>query len=88
MLREFAVSLEAPVDAVLDHCAERGVAAGIPLGRDYPEHRDGLLVAITEQRSAADIERLAAALGEAGSAAGAAPSAGAADATPQGAGAR
>ena len=59
VLREFAVSLNAPVEAVLSFCAERGVAAGIPLGTDYPAHPDGLLVAITEQRSIADIERLA-----------------------------
>ena len=29
--------------------AERGVNAGFALGRDYPEHADGLLVAITER---------------------------------------
>ena len=62
VLREFAVSLDAPVEAVLDHCAERGIAAGIPLDRDYPELGEGLLVAITEQRTAADIDRLASAL--------------------------
>jgi glycine dehydrogenase subunit 1 len=65
VLREFAVAVDAPVDAVLDHCAELGIAAGIPLGPDYPEHPDGLLVAITERRSAGDIERLAGALEEA-----------------------
>jgi glycine dehydrogenase subunit 1 len=59
VLREFALDLDAPVDGVLTYCAERGIAAGIPLGEDYPEHPNGLLVAITEQRSAADIERLA-----------------------------
>jgi glycine dehydrogenase subunit 1 len=64
-LREFAVRLDAPVEAVLDHCAERGIAAGIPLDRDYPELGEGLLVAITEQRTAADIDRLAHALGDA-----------------------
>ena len=36
-----------------------GVNPGYPLGRDYPEHEDGLLVAITEQRTRADIDRLA-----------------------------
>ena len=59
VLREFAVRLEAPAGAVLDYCAERGVAAGIPLDSDYPELGEGLLIAITEQRSAEDIERLA-----------------------------
>ena len=51
VVREFAVRLDAPVDAVLDRCAERGIAAGYPLGREYPEYEDGLLVAITERRT-------------------------------------
>ena len=45
--------------------AERGIAAGYPLGRDYPEHGDGLLIAITERRSKAQIDELAEALGAA-----------------------
>ena len=63
--REFAVRLGAPVDRVLDRCAERGIAAGYPLGRDYPEHEDGLLVAITERRSRAQIDSLAEAIADA-----------------------
>ena len=51
VVREFALRLDAPVAAVLDHCAERGIAAGYPLGREYPEYEDGLLVAITERRT-------------------------------------
>jgi glycine cleavage system P protein (glycine dehydrogenase) subunit 1 len=62
VVREFALRLDAPVDAVLDHCARRGIAAGYPLGRDYPEHPDGLLVAITERRSREQIDALAEAL--------------------------
>jgi glycine dehydrogenase subunit 1 len=65
VVREFPVSLAAPVDAVLRRAAERGVNAGFPLGRDYPEHADGLLVAITERTSAADIDLLAEVLGAA-----------------------
>ena len=57
--------LDAPVDAVLDRCAERGIAAGYPLGREYPEYEDGLLVAITERRTRAQIDDLAEALGAA-----------------------
>jgi glycine dehydrogenase subunit 1 len=63
--RELALRLEAPVDAVLERCAEQGIAAGYPLGRDYPEHEDGLLVAITERRSRAQIDALAEALEDA-----------------------
>ncbi|HEY1565715.1 MAG TPA: aminomethyl-transferring glycine dehydrogenase subunit GcvPA [Solirubrobacteraceae bacterium] len=59
VVREFAVTLDAPVQAVIDRCAAQGVNPGYPLGRDYPEYEDGLLVAITEKRTRADIDRLA-----------------------------
>jgi glycine cleavage system P protein (glycine dehydrogenase) subunit 1 len=62
--REFALRLDAPVDEVLDRCAERGIAAGYPLGREYPEYDDGLLVAITERRTKEQIDQLANALEE------------------------
>jgi glycine dehydrogenase subunit 1 len=65
VIREFAVTLDAPVDQVLDRCASEGVGAGYPLGRDYPEHENGLLIAITERRSKQDIDRLADSLGRA-----------------------
>jgi glycine dehydrogenase subunit 1 len=65
VVREFAVRLDAPVGTVLDSCAAEGIAAGYPLGREYPEHEDGLLVAITERRTKEDIDRLAQALGRA-----------------------
>ncbi|HKG17889.1 MAG TPA: glycine dehydrogenase, partial [Solirubrobacteraceae bacterium] len=65
VVREFALSLEAPVPAVIERCAAAGVNPGYPLGADYPEFQDGLLVAITEQRTRADIDRLAQVLGDA-----------------------
>ncbi len=65
VVREFAVRFDADVDAVVERCAAEGVNPGHPLGRDYPEHADGLLVAITELRSRADIDRLAEVLGAA-----------------------
>jgi glycine dehydrogenase subunit 1 len=65
VVREFPVRLAAPVEAVLRRCAERGVNAGYPLGRDYPEHPDGLLVAITERTSPSDIDLLVETLGAA-----------------------
>jgi glycine dehydrogenase subunit 1 len=70
VVREFAVRLDAPVDEVLDRVAEDGIAAGYPLGREYPEYEDGLLVAITERRSKEDIDHLAESLGRAVTAAG------------------
>jgi glycine dehydrogenase subunit 1 len=65
VVREFAVRLAAPVDRVIERCAADGVNPGYPLGSDYPEFEDGLLVALTEQRSKADIDRLAQVLGAA-----------------------
>ena len=65
--REFAVRLDAEVSAVRDRCAALGVNPGADLfaltGRS--EDRGGLLVAITERRSRADIDRLVEVLGEA-----------------------
>jgi glycine dehydrogenase subunit 1 len=62
VVREFAVALDADVDAVIERCAADGVNPGYPLGHDYPEFENGLLVAITEQRSKADIDLLASTL--------------------------
>jgi glycine dehydrogenase subunit 1 len=65
VVREFALSLDAPVEGVIERCAAQGVNPGYALGRELPEHADGLLVAITEQRSRADIDRLVEVLGSA-----------------------
>ncbi len=65
VVREFAVRLDADVADVIERCAAEGVNPGYPLGADYPEFEDGLLVAITEQRTRADIDRLADVLGRA-----------------------
>jgi glycine dehydrogenase subunit 1 len=66
VIREFAVTLDVDgtdaVDRVIDRCAAEGINPGYALGRDYEEFATGLLVAITEQRSRADIDRLVAAL--------------------------
>jgi glycine dehydrogenase subunit 1 len=65
VVREFAVRLDADVADVIERCAAEGVNPGYPLGADYPEHEDGLLIAITEQRTREDIDRLADVLGRA-----------------------
>jgi glycine cleavage system P protein (glycine dehydrogenase) subunit 1 len=65
VVREFAVRLAAPVDSVIARCQDAGVNPGFVLGREYDEYADGLLVAITEQRSKADIDRLVDVLGAA-----------------------
>jgi glycine dehydrogenase subunit 1 len=60
VIREFALRLDADVAAVKARCAERGVNPGVDVhalsGRE--EDRGVLLVAITERRSRADIDRL------------------------------
>jgi glycine dehydrogenase subunit 1 len=65
VVREFPILLDAPVERVIARCREQGVNPGHPLARDYPEHENGLLVAITERRTRCDIDRLADALGAA-----------------------
>jgi glycine dehydrogenase subunit 1 len=65
VVREFAIRVDAPVDAVLRRCAERGICAGYPLEQSYSELEGGILVAITERRSRADIDRLASVVGDA-----------------------
>ena len=65
VVREFAVALDAPVEAVMKRCLEQGINPGYPLGADYPEHENGLLVAITERRTRAEIDRLVEVLGRA-----------------------
>ena len=50
---------------MIERCAAAGVNPGYRLGVNYDEYEDGLLVAITEQRSKADIDRLADVLGAA-----------------------
>jgi glycine dehydrogenase subunit 1 len=66
VVREFAVSLPGvDVGAVIRRCQDAGVNPGYALGRDYDEFADGLLVALTEQRSKADIDKLVQVLGTA-----------------------
>ncbi len=67
VVREFALRLDADVAAVRERCAGHGINPGADLyaltGRE--EDRGGLLVAITERRTRADIDRLADVLGAA-----------------------
>ncbi len=67
VVREFAVRLDADVAAVRARCALAGVNPGADIqaltGRE--QDRGGLLVALTERRTRADIDRLADVLGAA-----------------------
>jgi glycine dehydrogenase subunit 1 len=69
VVREFALRLEgldlAGVQRVVERCQDAGIHPGYPLGLVDEHLGDGLLVAITEQRTRAHIDRLADVLGAA-----------------------
>ncbi|MCC6445454.1 MAG: aminomethyl-transferring glycine dehydrogenase subunit GcvPA [Armatimonadetes bacterium] len=63
---EVALRVRGDVEALCRRMAESGIAAGYPLGRDYPELADGLLVCVTEKRTLRDIEVYARCMAEGG----------------------
>jgi glycine dehydrogenase subunit 1 len=65
-VKEFAVRTNRPAADVVAAARERGVHPGYALGAEYPGMDDVLLVAVTEKRSRADIDRLAIVLAEVG----------------------
>ena len=60
--KEFTLRIPVPVPRLLARAAENGYLAGLPLGRWYPALDDCLSVAVTEKRSRAEIDGLAAVL--------------------------
>ena len=62
--KEFAVRVGRPAQDVVKAARERGVHPGYALGRDYAGLDDALLVAVTEKRTPAEIDRLAEVLSE------------------------
>jgi glycine dehydrogenase subunit 1 len=57
--KEFVVRVgNSRVDELLAKAHAAGIFAGLPLGRWYPELSDCLLVAVTEKRTKAEIDRL------------------------------
>jgi glycine cleavage system P protein (glycine dehydrogenase) subunit 1 len=58
VVREFAVRVP-DLDRLMGAARADGVNPGYRLGQDYTEYPDGLLVAVTERRTRADIDRLA-----------------------------
>ena len=62
--KEFAVRLGRPARDVIDAARAHGIHPGYAIGRDYEEMDDVLLIAVTEKRSPADIDRLAQVLAE------------------------
>jgi len=63
--KEFVVRTKKEVPKVLERARERGILAGLPLRRWYPELNDCVLVAVTEKRNKAEIDALVDALREA-----------------------
>jgi glycine dehydrogenase subunit 1 len=59
VVREFPVRIDGDLDAVVERCRDRGINPGYRLSDNE------LLVAITEQRTRAEIDRLAATIEEA-----------------------
>lgn len=56
--KEFVVRTEKDVSQALRRPRERGILAGVPLGRWFPEMADCFLVAVTEKRTKAEIDEL------------------------------
>jgi glycine dehydrogenase subunit 1 len=62
---EFALKLPpGKAESAFAELPGRGFVPGLPLGRFYPEYADGLLVAVTDRRTKAEIAGLVKALGE------------------------
>jgi glycine dehydrogenase subunit 1 len=62
--KEIAFRTPRPARDVVMRARRHGVHPGYPLGRDYPGLDDVLLVAFTEKRTPADVDRLAEVLAE------------------------
>ena len=57
MLREFALRLPVDAEMAVERLADEGFLAGVALDPSYAEGRaDGLLVAVTERRTRAEID--------------------------------
>ena len=61
---EFTIELGADAQTVAERLAGKGILAGLPLGRFFPELSTCLLIAVTEMLSETDLDQLVAALAE------------------------
>ncbi len=62
IFNEFVVKLSKPVNEVNEMLLQQGIIGGYDLGRNYPELANYMLLAITELRTKAEIDRLLEAL--------------------------
>lgn len=65
IFNEFVLKGERPLNEILPALARKGLIAGYPLERDYPDLRDCLLVCVTEVHSKDKIDQLVRAFKEA-----------------------
>ncbi len=61
-VKEFTASVPGDVPKLLAGLRTDGIFGGLPTGRWYPQHADGLTVAVTEKRTKAEIDGLASAV--------------------------
>jgi glycine dehydrogenase subunit 1 len=61
---EFVLKTPLPAQQALKACVEKNIYCGVPLSWYYPERTHELLVAVTEKRTRAEIDRWVKALGE------------------------
>lgn len=62
--REFAVRTPIPAEEVVEGMADEGYLAGLPLRPEYGAGDNGLVIAVTEKRTKAEIDGFAAAFGK------------------------
>jgi glycine dehydrogenase subunit 1 len=62
--KEFVLRIPGELESTLLHLRQRGILAGLPLKRWYPDALDSLLVAVTEKRTREEIDLLANSLQE------------------------
>ncbi len=63
--KEFVIRVtDGDVDRLVEAARAKGIFAGVPLGRWYPELADCLLIAVTEKRTKAEIDRLVGVVGQ------------------------
>ncbi len=60
--KEFTVQTTRDVPTVLANCRQKGILAGVPLGRWFEDLADCFTVAVTEKRTKDEIDRLVEAL--------------------------
>jgi glycine dehydrogenase subunit 1 len=62
--KEFTVTAPADVDGINKHLLSKKILGGFNASTEYPEMQNGLILAVTEKRTKAEIDKLVAALRE------------------------